>query len=149
DQTGWMAEGSGSTYFVEPTTSVVTEFKLPPGSKRLEIKYGNVSFTYNGVFGSKVQADTVFAVSASPDNPFQYASPAYTDFTFVSDDVGDVNQFLKPHISIYPVSEYQRVNDQAKTRIPDLNTLLNSANIKDEIPVLPPANAAQVFHSNV
>ncbi len=149
-QDGWMAEGSGKTYFVEPATSPITAFTMKDTDKSIEVQYQTVSFTYNGAVGKTVEADTVFAVSASQDNPFQYAAPQFIDFRFPEKANPD-QPYLEPELSFYPADEYVKVNDQAKTQIANLKALLKTQGEppKEGIPVLPPVNAGQVFHSQV
>jgi hypothetical protein len=148
DQEGWMAEGSGSNYYVAPLTSAVTEFRIPAGAKTVNVTFNGVNLTYNDVYGPKVQADTVFAVTANPDDPFEQSAPDYTEITFGD---GPQTELTVPTISVYPVSEYQQVNPVAKERIGDLKTLLSQKpkDPTDDIPVLPAVNAGQAFHAQV
>lgn len=146
-QIGWMAEGDSKQYFMEPTTSPVKEFTLTSNSKTIDIAFGNVGLTYNGAFSRSVQADTVFAYQQSTDNPMMNSTPAYTEFVF---DDGKVQRFIKANLAIYPVSDYQKTDEEAAKRIANLQALLKdpSAVLPTVIPVLPIYNAAQVFHAN-
>jgi hypothetical protein len=149
-QTGWMAEGSGSTYFVEPATSATTRFSLTSNDQTLAVQYQNVSLTYNGVFGTTLEANTVFPVSEVPDNPFQYPAPKFITFTFPDMAIPE-QPWLTPTLSVYPVAEYTKVNEQAKTGFADLQILLKTQGTPSDrgIFVLPPINAAQVFQAQV
>src|SRR5258706_3789909 len=99
---GWVAEGSGSEYFMEPTTSPITEFN---GSD-VEVEFKNVSFSYNGVFGKKVQAITVFVLTPDPNTPEGInITPQAVEFTFQD---GNFDVYRQPIIDVYPVSDYQK-----------------------------------------
>lgn len=144
--TGWMAEGSGSDYYLEPTTTPITEFTGADAN----VKFKNVSFTYNGVFGKKVQAVSVFAVTVDPNSGTPLLSaPEYTEFTFQDGTTTDIYQ--QPTIQVYPVADFEKVNQEAPKRIASLKALLQKKSTKPsgEIPVLPVVMAAQVFDSNI
>jgi hypothetical protein len=149
-QPGWMAEGSGSTYFVEPATSPTTTFTLKEGEASLTVKYQNVAFDYNGAFGKTVEANTVYAVKPVEDNPFQQATPEYIMFTFPDKSNPDL-PYLTPVLSVYPVADYAKLNEFASTQIADLKAMLKSKGEPPQqgVPVLPPVNAAQVFHAQM
>ncbi len=152
DQIGWMAEGSGSSYFTAPTTSPITEFTVDSQTNTVSVTFGGITFTYNGTVSKTVQADSVFAVQSDATNPMTQPAPEYVEFTFDDSHGSDTTQFIKANIGIYPVDAYSAVNDLAKQRLDTLKTLLaqKPATITaQEIPDLPPVNAGQVFHSNV
>src|SRR5207237_5485025 len=110
NQEGSIAAGSRSNYYVAPLTAAVTEFTIPAGAKTVDVTFNGVSLTYNGVYGPKVQADTVFAVTANPDDPFEQSAPDYTEITF-----GDAPQtaLTVPTISVYPFTEQHQANPVA------------------------------------
>ncbi len=148
NETGWMAEGSGKTYYVEPTTSPITLFTVSDRDQTVTILFGNIRLTYNGIFGPKAEGTTVYAVQQNPDNPLYPWGPAYTNLQFPMEGQ---DPYRQPYLSVYPAVDYQQVNEYAARQITALRALLQAkpANPTDTIPTLPSVNAAQVFHANV
>ncbi len=146
--TGWMAEGSGSTYYAEPTTSEISRFGLVYDNKTVTVQFGEVNFIYNGSFGKTAEATTVYVVKPNQNNPFQYAAPAHVEFRFP--DAAQL-PYRIPKLAVYPAADYQRVNEYVGQQLPALSALLKArpANPSDSIPAMPPVNAGEIFHSNV
>jgi len=58
-------------------------------------------------------------------------------------------EFIEPHIAIYPVQEYEQINESVPQAINDLQTVLAAQSTSPDMPIpfLPFQNASQVFHA--
>ncbi len=90
---------------------------------------------------------SVITVEAQRDeqNPWFDKHPTYREIDLSGYALPDT--FHKPHIDIYPIEEYARVNVYAAQTAADLKALLASqqAQSGQALPFLPAFNAAQVF----
>jgi|GEM_PF-831743 len=146
---GWTVEGSGKTYFLNPTSTDYQIFNAT--TNPLAVSYKTLSFTYNGALGNPVLAETVNAVSAIPNSPTS-DDPQHLQFSFGA-WTDEMTFYRRPHFAVYAVKDIRTVaahNDTSYVQLfNDFVALLKNqpalATIK-EIPVFPPQNAAQVFH---
>lgn len=151
DQVGWMAEGNGNDYFIEPATSQTITFEVESG--KVFVSYHTVSFVYRGSFGKYVQAHAVPAAQGSVDAPVDITAPEYVEFGFtdIQPATPDPNAAHESFLLVYPAKEFEAMNRDAKTKLPALKELLKTTpkSIDEDIPFQPTQYAAQVFHSNV
>ncbi len=143
---GWVAEGGGSDYYLLPTTSQITRFERPAGADKIDVGWNNVLLSYNGVFGDKLNARTVFDRKLSDANPF-VDEPEHAYFQF--GNVDPAQPYLTPELSIYKVADLQTRNENTPAVVADLTKLLQGKADPTKvarIPVFPFVNAGQIFH---
>lgn len=153
DRIGWMAEGSGSDYFVEPVAASTITYQVSTG--KVFVSFHTVGFTYQGSFGSTVQALTVPPVlppgpGVETDTPVDYTGPEYVQF-LLTDKADDDTKAHGPVLRVIPAAELQAINRDAKKQLPPLKALLKARprTIEGEIPFQPSHYAHQVFHSSI
>lgn len=147
---GWIAEGSGSSYFLEPTTTAVQRYEVSKNASSLTISYNGISLTYPAtlaqVLGRSAAVTTVIDFKGIPDTP-TFPDPEHTAFTF-----GTVTSYPynAPTLLIYNVSainklgaDYQKLLDNLRQMFKDQSDPTKI----DTIPGFPPVAAGQVFHA--
>ncbi len=146
-----MAEGSGATYFLVPTTSPDVHYRAATTGKALSIGYGTISLSYPPtlakVLGSEVTATTVLAYGGIPQSPVG-PNPNYIKFTFGKVDPQQL--YNLPTLSIYKVDAINKLSSDDQALVGSVSTFLSAqANLTDvkEIPVYPSQMAGQVFHA--
>ena len=105
------------------------------------------SFTYPGaIFGSPALEQKKGSAEIEMGGPY----PDYKVITF--DSFFLPFRILSPYWLIYPAFEYRSMNEDVGETIELLLTMAadpQKISAAEELPFLPPMNAAQVFHSNV
>ncbi|MHB8630235.1 MAG: hypothetical protein ACYDBJ_24665 [Aggregatilineales bacterium] len=148
---GWIAEGSGSSYFLEPTTTAVQRFEVPKNADSLTISYHGISLTYPGplakILGQAVSATTVLDFKGVPDSPI-FPDPEHTAFTFGA--VDPKNIYNLPTLLVYNVSAINKLGPDDQKLLDTLRQMFK--NQPDPTPIdsilgFPQIPAGQVFHA--
>jgi hypothetical protein len=134
---------------VEPTADPTVP---PPPAP--DIVYEGVSFNYNPAIASSIRPEVVPFEEIDVESPIGGSIPEHRRFNF--DGYPLPGTFHEAYIVVYPVAEFQSVNNNAARVIPDHQsfmaarpTITDPANPDDYIPFLPVWPAAQVFRSLV
>jgi len=128
---------------VEPTAAQGTQFNGIP------VSFGNISFIIPNGMAAGAGAEVVPAVEddsgASWDVAPQYSKITLQEYTLSG-------KFFEPHIRIYPAPEYEAASQGAAESLARLRAILAAPQAPistDALPILPFANAAQVFGAQV
>ena len=122
------------------TAAVPTVEVAPDGAPNT-----SVTLDLNGL-ADGFTSDVVPAVPASENGPWWKLMPEYTLLTLQGYPIS--NHLMKPQIFVYPV-EGLAMNEIAGQIAADLQALLQTQQVGDNIPFLPLFNAAQVIHPQV
>jgi hypothetical protein len=148
---GWIAEGSGSSYFLEPTTTTVQRFEVPKTAESLTISYNGISLTYAGslaqVLGRAVSVTTVLDF-AGVANSLVFPDPEHTAFTFGT--VDPKNIYNLPTLLVYNVSAINKLGSDDQKLLDNLRHLFKNQPDPAQINTIlgfPPIPAGQVFHA--
>lgn len=110
--------------------------------------YNGVTFNFDTAFAQQAAPGNVAAQNPGADAPSWSVFPTFDAFGFSG--YPSKNTYHKPRIEIYPVAEFEQMNQAAKERIEKLRQLLGDAPaVPADIPALPIFNAAQVFRSQI
>jgi len=128
----------------EPTQEITpTEPMLP------QADFSGVTFTYDPQIASSVSGEEVAAVNEGQGAPWDI-QPATITFSF--DGYPVTGNDHDPQILVFPVTDFEKMNDTAAKEIEDLRQVLavHPQTFPDNgLPFLPTWNAAQVFHTKV
>lgn len=136
-------------------TSKVTPIDTPPPVFLTcpEIDYNQVHFICHGL-ATSVRAETEPASLDGPDCSYPERHPAYTEFMLSG--YPRQNTLHQPQVYVYPVAEYEAMDECVRQVIQDLKTLLGEqppAPTDNQtfgvLPFLPLPGAMQVFLSKV
>ena len=131
---------------VEPPAAVEQPMPLQPSNGR--IGFQGVNFALDPAVASGAQGQLVPEQPASADVPGWEVLPQYVKIALEGYPVTQDNR--APVVAVYPVDEYRRLSPQVAETLDALQALLAEKPAAPErVPVLPPTNAGQVFHSNV
>jgi hypothetical protein len=103
----------------------------------------DITLDYSAV-AQDVTAETVPAQPAKGARP---AEPEYRRLTLQGYPVA--NHLHKPQIFVYPAGGLAAANENAGKTVTELQALLQTQQAGDQLPFLPPFNAAQVMHAQV
>jgi len=135
---------------MQPTTTPEPTQEITPTQPLLpQADFGGVTFSYDSQIASSVASQEVAAVNEGQGAPWEI-QPATTKLTFNGYPVSNSN--FPPEILIFPVKEYQTVNDQAGKEIDSLRQAIAvhpHTFPSQGLPFLPPWNAAQMMHAKV
>lgn len=126
--------------------SAATETAAPTG---IEVSCANVHFWFDPSLAGEVVCETIAAVPDTGDVPPWEVAPEHTRITFEGYVLPDT--FHDPRIYVYPVAEYESLNDISARPIGELQSLLQARpqTFDQAIPFLPPFNAAQILRTQV
>jgi hypothetical protein len=123
---------------VQPSATAPAEVEVAPG----------VSLALPRGLAKDVRADITPPLASSPDSPIGGGIPATMDLSLNGYPL--TAAFHKPHILIYPLAEFARVNSQAQNQISALQDILaKKTQTVDHLPFIPIFNAGQVFHAGL
>jgi hypothetical protein len=128
----------------EPTQEITPTEPLLP-----QADFGGVTFTYDPQIASSVSGQEVAAVNEGQGAPWEI-QPATITFDF--DGYPVTGNDHTPQILVFPVTDFEKMNDTAAKEIEDLRQVIavHPQTFPDNgLPFLPTWNAAQVFHSKV
>jgi hypothetical protein len=134
----------------EPTQEVTGEPQ--PTSESPEavpnVTYEGISFSYDDVLASDVTAETIPAVGPTEGSPEWEVVPEHVQVSFNGYILPDA--FHEPRIYVYPVGEFEAINEIAGNTIAEQRQLLaERPAAPEEIPFLPMFNAAQMMRAQV
>jgi len=148
---GWMAEGSGSSYFLEPTTTVVQHFVMPKDGDSLVINYAGISVTYPGalaqILGPSVAATTVLDFKGIPNSP-TFPDPEHAAIRFGT--VDPKNLYNLPTLLVYSVSAIDKLGTDDQKLLDNLGQMFKAQADPTKVDTIlgfPPIPAGQVFHA--
>jgi len=128
--------GPGSTPSVEPGEPDTVQFDGDG------VQFSYAASLATGVTPQQIPADEV------EDAPEWAVAPAYRQFLFEGYVLPQT--FHEPRLIVYPAVDFEALNPIAARVIPDLRQLLEQRPAEiDELPFLPPFNAAQMMHAQV
>lgn len=145
---GWMAEGYGDTYYVEPYTEPAPQSVAAEANAVLQVSEAGVSFSVPLGLATDitVQSRVGYGLpgSARP-------RPNYLAFALV-DYVVSVEEFHSlAEIEIYPMDGFEAIYGQTPLSIAELQKRLDQRPTLDaltgDFPVLPEPNAVQLFRA--
>lgn len=128
----------------EPAQATTTPEAVLP-----QADFGGVTFSYDPQIASSVSGEEVPAVNEGQGAPWEI-QPATIKFSF--DGYPVAGSFTDPVILIFPVKDFESMNDVATKVIDELRQVIGdrpqSSSIKD-LPFLPTWNAGQIMHTKV
>jgi len=130
----------------QPTNSGMAE--MPPANVK-SYDSGVITFAYDISVFMDVDAQTIPAVQPEGNNaPYFAVAPLHTELTLKGYVIP--NNTPMPKMYIYPAAEFGAMLDSVQQDINTLKLIIanNSSNVQGDLPLLPPQNAEQVFHSN-
>jgi hypothetical protein len=148
-----VPEATPEAIMTPPPVSAVPPSTIPITLNGPAIAYGNVSFNLDSSLGVTASAQLVPEETAVPDSPDWDVHPQYTRFVL---GYSAKNSYYQPYIAIYPVAAYESLIERPKAIIARLKQMLSDKPVltstvtlgaDGDIPYLPQANAAQVFHA--
>ena len=110
-----------------------------------DVEFQGISFSYDDDLASSVDLSIV-PYQIDPNGITSFSFPSHYSFTFDGYALSDT--FHNPIIRVYPISNYESINSYAETVIEQLRSLLQSQPsiaVNDQLPLIPPWNAAQMF----
>jgi hypothetical protein len=110
-------------------------------------QFNNVGLAIPKGLATGATGETVARVEGVADAPTWDVAPEYTRVTLQGYVTGE--RFHKPQIFVYPAEEFAQMNDAAARAMDSLRSILpGTAPLADELPHLPPFNAAQMFSAH-
>lgn len=137
----------------EPTQPVTPESQVSAATEvaptGIEVSCANVHFWFDPSLTGEVVCETIAAVPDSGDVPPWEVAPEHIRIAFEGYVLPDT--FHVPRIYVYPVAEYESLNDISAQPIGELQSLLEARpqTFDQPIPFLPPFNAAQILRTQV
>lgn len=115
----------------------------------VEVSCGSVFFRFDPALADGANCATVAAVPNSGDFPYWEIVPEHIRVTFDGYVLAD--RFHDPRILVYPVAEFESLNEFSARPIGDLQALLEARPqvFEEPLPFLPPFNAGQIFRTQV
>lgn len=146
------AQNRVETIVAQTMQALTTSAPIPTEGSPFEgvsVSFENVSFVLPSGLATGADAVIVPAIDEETGAPWEVA-PEYKKFTLQGYVLS--GKFFEPHIMIYPASEYEAVSPGATESLSRLRTILAAPHAPistDALPILPFANAAQVFGAQV
>jgi len=127
-----------------PTLPVPSETSAVPAG--VDVSYSGMQFTIPNGLANGATNEIKPEEGADLGIP-SMAHSAYTYFQLQGYPLQ--GKIFEPHISIYPVKEYEQINESVPQTINDLQTVLAAQSTSPDMPIpfLPFQNASQVFHA--
>jgi len=157
DYTKYVANVAQSLNVQAPNTFAPDLTQLDAMMSSLEIKLTTAAFpTPDGALpfalnttgiASGSQIEFVPAVSAGDNAPESQVLPAYTRVNLL--DYPIANNYIKPQIFIYPVSDLEKINAGAGKVVASLRTLIQSPQEIAIMPFLPLTGDLQMMHTHL
>jgi hypothetical protein len=128
-----------------PTTAVPPAKENPTWVPEL-IPTEGMRIKFNGAIATAVMTEMVPATDEH--EPTQMAKPAHVEFSLNGYALPDT--FHEPRILVYPVAEFEAINEYARKTIADMRQLLvDRPAAPKEIPFLPPFHAGQMMRAQI
>lgn len=147
------APASPTSAAPEATPPIVQNTEVPQATEAapagIEVNCGNVFFRFDPALAAGANCETVAAAPDSGDLPYWEIVPEHIRVTFDGYVLADT--FHDPRILVYPVAEFESMNEFAARPIGDLQALLAARPqvFEEPLPFLPPFNAGQIFRTQV
>lgn len=111
--------------------------------------FGGVTFTFDQQLAQSAQGETLPAVPVTEGPALGGASPAAVRFLFNGDKAPDYFATNLPMVLVYKADDWNKLDPATAKTVEDLKTLLKDkpAEFPAQLPLVPPANAQQVFHA--
>ncbi len=128
---------------VEPSlTPEIVQSAVP------DVSCNGLSLSYDDTLATGATCTITPASPGGADYPAWDIYPEYRQIYF--DGYLLPNTFHNPGLHVYPIAEYENMNEQAAGIIANLRQLLaHPSNNPDSLPFLPSFNAAQMIRSNI
>jgi hypothetical protein len=118
---GWIAESDQQDYVLQPQPSDAIDFTVPEDQDSITVRYGGISFEYNGALGRTVHAITRHAEKVSPGSGLP-DSGEHVLFTF--EDPGVEPRSRTPVLAVYLVEDPPTLNSRAREQAELIQALL-------------------------
>jgi nucleoid-associated protein YgaU len=127
----------------EPTATEVTTT-----TQTIDASFGGVTFSFSSDLAQSAEGSETAAIPVSEGPSLGGAMPASVRFMFNGEAPPDFVGPLTAQVVVYKAEDWVSLDSSTATTVADLQSLLATkpADFAETIPVLPPVNAAQVFH---
>ena len=126
-------------------TSAAPPVETPAEPEGALVSANSVKFVIPVGLGTSANVESL-PEAIITDGPMMASAPAHTKFTLTGYPLQ--GKFFEPNIYVYPVAEYEAINDSAAQNIQKLRAILASPEApltKDALPGITAFNAAKVF----
>ncbi len=131
----------------EPSLEATTA-PVPAETPSPDVSFEGISFSYDGALAGRVTGEIVPAVPPGEDAPFWFIEPEHFDFIFEGYPLQGT--FHSPRIFIYPVAEFEAINEAAARTFTQLRPLLAEKPADPRsIPFIPVWNAGPLMLAQV
>lgn len=119
-----------------------------PASNLLDAEYGGVRFRFDPRVAKAAQGERTAAIPVSEGPALGGGEPAAIRFLFNDQRAPEFGGYGFAQVNVYKTDDWVNLDPVTAKTVKELQTLLNNkpTAFPQELPVLPPANAAQVFH---
>ena len=138
---------SAPTATVEPSPQPTATAEPPAG---LDAAFGMVSLRLPAGLATGITGQVVPATEGNADElPFWEIHPSHTVITLTG--YTSQNTYFAPHIEVYPVPEFESMNEGAARNLAELRSLLQERPemAPEHLPMIPVFNAAQIVHAQM
>ncbi len=117
--------------------------------KIINAEFGGVTLNFDEQLAKSAQGELMQAIPVTEGPALGGAMPASIRFLFNGQAAPEFGGYGFAQVNVYKTDDWTKLDAVTAKTVEDLRTLLKNrpADFAKEIPVLPPANAAQVFHA--